>query len=390
MIPPEIKIMKTHFFASPVAGLRITAAAVLVCASAGAQAFDDKWSGFGSLVAGQTFGACTEGELASAFNDNCTRYIADWSHAGIYDDKASIRPESRVGLQWTGNFTDSLSATAQGVARLGPGQKADLEWAYLTDKISSSWTVQVGRKRLPLYYYSDFQDVGYAYSMIRPSPDVYGWDVVNYDGANVDYSTDIGDWSLRATGYAGGEDSRKNKYSLVFSDQAQELKWKDIVGSSLELSNDWLTLRASYTQSGFQQIDPATGAPQQLASGAYTGHQKFYGVAANVDWQDWQVRSELAATNRHDQGYKATFGYVDVGRRIGQFMPTVGYSVYREQSTVGADYVPEYNRTVSAALRYEVTKSSDLKLQFDHDLDHSAVIVTGDAKVVSIAYDFVF
>ena len=45
---------------------------------------------------------------------------------------------------------------------------------------------------------------------------------------------------------------------------------------------------------------------------------------------------------------------------------------------------------MSAAVRYEVTKTSDLKLQFDRDLDHSAVIVTGDAKVVSLAYDFVF
>ena len=284
--------------------LRPLAIASLGLLGLSAHAFDQKVSGFGTIAAGETFGQCTQATMATAYDDSCTRFIADWAHAGVYTPDLSVRPESRLGLQWTGNFTSSLSATAQGVARLNPGTKADLEWAYLTDKIDSSWTVQVGRKRLPLYYYSDFQDVGYAYAMIRPSSDVYGWDVVNYNGANLDYAGDFGDWSVHASLYGGAEDSRKNKYSLLVSDDPLDVKWKDIVGGSVELSRDWLTLRASYTQSKIQIDDPLAGGQQVLSSGVMTGRQDFYGVAALVDYGDWLGRTELAATNRSDQGYK--------------------------------------------------------------------------------------
>ena len=354
-----------------------------------AHAFDQKLSGFGTIAAGQTFGACTQA-TTTAFVDPCTRFIADWAHAGVYTPDISARPESHVGVQWTGTFTDALSATAQGVGRLTAGTKADLEWAYLTDKIDSSWTLQVGRKRLPLYYYSDFQDVGYAYAMIRPSSDVYGWDVVNYNGANLDFSHNYGDWSVHASLYGGAEDSRKNKYSTLVSEDPLDVKWKDIVGGSVEVSRDWLTLRASYTQSKIQIDDKLAGGAQVLPSGAMTGRQDFYGVAAIVDYGDWLGRAELAAADRGDQGYKARFMYVNAGRRFGDFTPMLQYSQYFERSTVGADYVPIHNRTLSAEVRYEVTRSSDLKLQFDRDIDTSAIKYTGSANVLSLAYDFVF
>lgn len=366
----------------------VAPAALSACLSA--QAFDQKLSGFGTLAAGQTWGPCTEATMATAYDDGCSRFIADWAHAGVYTPDVSARPESRLGLQWTGTFTDTLSATVQGVGRLGAGTKAALEWAYLTDKLSPSWTLQLGRKRLPLYYYSDFQDVGYAYAMIRPAPDVYGWDVVNYDGANLDWSGDVGDWSVHASVYGGAEDSRKNRYSRLVSDDPLDVKWKDIVGGSVEVSHDWLTLRASYTQSKIQVVDRVDGSVQALATGATTGTQDFYGVAAIVDAGDWVGRAELAAADRDDQGYRARFLYINAGRRFGAFTPMLQYSQYMERSTVGDAYVPIHNRTLSAEVRYEVTRSSDLKVQFDRDIDTTSVRFTGNANLLSVAYDFVF
>ena len=374
---------------APTPCLRPLCLALLGLISLSAHAFEQKLSGFGTLAAGETFGACTQA-TTTTFASPCTRYIADWAHAGVYTPELSARAESRVGVQWTGTFTDSLSFTAQGVGRLVAGTKADLEWAYLTDKINSSWTLQVGRKRLPLYYYSDFQDVGYAYTMIRPSPDVYGWDVVNYNGANLDYAGDFGAWSVRASFFGGGEDSRKNKYSTLVDSDPLDIKWKDIVGTRVEVTRDWLTLSASYTQSRFQMDDKLAGGQQQLSTGVMTGHQNFYGIAAIVDYEDWLGRAELAASNRADQGYRAHFLYVNAGRRFGDFTPMLQYSQYFESSTVGADYLPIHNRTLSATVRYEVGKSSDLKLQFDRDIDTSSVKYTGSANVLSVAYDFVF
>ncbi len=365
------------------------AAALAGTAALPAQAYDQTISGFGSVVAGKTFGGCQTADMATKYDSFCTRFIADYAHDGVYTPSVSATPESRLGLQWTGNFTSSLSATVQGMARLTDGQKADLEWAYLTDKINSSWTIQVGRKRLPLYYYSDFQDVGYAYTMIRPSSDVYGWDVVNYDGANVDYSTDLGDWSLRASVYGGAENSRKNKFAQTEYDSPVDVKWKDIAGGSVEISRDWFTARLTYTQSKFQEVDHDSGQPMPLATGANTGTQNFYGLALIADYDDWVGRAELAGANRRGEGEDLHYFYVNAGRRFGKFTPMLQFSEDHETTTVAPIY-RWVNRTASVAVRYEVNKSSDLKLQVDRDMESRGAPFTGSANVVSMSYDFVF
>ena len=376
-------IMNKPSFTRPLLGLALSSACLA------AHAYDDKWSGFGSIVAGKTFGACQPGYLATKYDNSCTRFIADYAHDGVYTDSFSAKPETRLGVQWTGNFTDQISATAQGMARTTDGNKVDLEWAYLTDKINSSWTVQVGRKRLPLYYYSDFQDAGYAYTMIRPSPDVYGWDVVNYNGANVDYSTDIGDWSVHASAYGGAEDSKKNKFSQIGYDQPIDVRWKNILGTSVELNHDWFTARFSYTQSDYQQVDHDTGVPMQQLNGSYNGKQSFYGMALIADYGDWLARTEIAGANRKAIGEKLAYFYVSGGRRFGSFTPMVQFSVDHEITTAGPIYT-WVNRTASASVRYEVNKWSDLKVQFDRDLDSRSTPYTGTANVVAVSYDFVF
>ncbi|MEF3019424.1 hypothetical protein V3478_33245, partial [Pseudomonas aeruginosa] len=86
----------------------------------------------------------------------------------------------RAGVQGEWQLDPQWSAVAQITARTLQDQHVKLEWAYVTYAPTPEWKLQVGRKRIPLYYYSDFQDVGFAYNTVRPSPDVYGWDVVNY------------------------------------------------------------------------------------------------------------------------------------------------------------------------------------------------------------------
>jgi len=161
----------------------------LACAS-NANAVDFEFSGFASAIVGKTFGACTpENGLATDYAGGCTRFVADWGHAGVYTDKWSANPESKLGLQATAKFTPMWSATGQVVARLLEGHPAaEVEWAYVTFQPNANWSIQAGRKRVPLFFYSDFQDVGYAYPWVRVPQDVYGWDVVNYNGANVAYS----------------------------------------------------------------------------------------------------------------------------------------------------------------------------------------------------------
>ncbi|WP_290639566.1 hypothetical protein, partial [Aquabacterium sp.] len=286
-------------------------------------------------------------------------------------------------------FTPTVSGTAQVTGRLNRAQKASLEWAYLSYTGVSDWTFQIGRKRLPLYYYSDFQDIGYAYNTIRPAPDVYGWDVVNYNGASARYQTRLGDWAVRQDFFAGGESSKNNPYYKLIQDEKQTVDWKNIVGASLELNQDWFTTRLTYVQSKFQQTDETLGQLVVQPSGATSGRQKFYGIAMNADLDNWIIRSEYAIADRADYAYKAKFYLINAGYRIGQFIPTLGFSRYAESSPFPI-YNPLHNHTSTVALRYDLTNKSDLKIQYDRMTETSGTPFAGSAKVIAISYDVVF
>lgn len=354
-----------------------------------AQAQEWKTSGFASLVVGRSTGACvSDAGMATSYQSDCTRYIADWAHAGVYSQDWSASQETRAGVQLTWTPTKDWSATTQITARMRPDQHLNLEWAYLSWTPSPAWTLQAGRKRLPLYFYSDFQDIGYAYNTIRPSPDVYGWDVVNYNGLSAAWRTELSGWNLRVEGLYGGETSKKNPYSKIVSDDLLDVRWSGIVGAVAELEHDWFSARLSYIRSDFQQGLHGQGwAP--LADGSMKGRQSFIGLALNADPGDWVLRSEFGRSKRPAIGYDADYYLATVGHRFGPWTPTVGISQYKEKARV-ADYAALDTRSLLIAVRYELNASSALKLQWDRVREHGAQPFAGNANAVTAAWDLVF
>ena len=355
-----------------------------------AKAVEVDFSGFASVIAGQTFGSCQPSGMAPQYQKDCTRYIADWSHAGVYTPQVSLAPESRLGLQWTAKVNAQLSATLQLTARDDPGNKVHVEWAYLNYDIDGDWSVQLGRKRLPLYYYSEFQDVGYAYNTIRPSPDVYGWDVVNYNGANLRHVSSLGAWSLREDVFAGTDTERNDPYYRLNTSPWQNASWSNILGASVELNHDWFTTRVSYVQSDFEQFDTASARPVVQPSGGNSGRQSFYGIGMAADYENWVLRAEYDMADRSAYAYFSHFYLANVGYHFGKWTPTVGLSHYAEGTRFTAAYQPTHDTTTTATVRYELSDKSDLKLQVDHLIDHSQVPFMGSANLVSISYDTIF
>lgn len=355
----------------------------------GAQAQEWKTSGFASLVVGRSTGGCVgDAGMAPSYQADCTRYIADWAHAGVYTQDWSATQESRAGVQLSWTPTREWSATTQITARTRPDQHLNLEWAYLSYSPSPSWTLQAGRKRLPLYFYSDFQDIGYAYNTIRPSPDVYGWDVVNYNGLSAAWRTALGGWNLRLEGLYGSETSRKNPYSRLVTDDALDVRWSGIVGAVVELEQDWFSARLSYIRSDFQQGLHGQGWAE-LADGSMKGRQSFVGLALNADPGDWVLRSELGRSKRPSSGYDADFYLLTVGHRFGPWTPTVGLSQYKEKARVDG-YAPLDTRSLLIALRYELNASSALKLQWDRVREHGPQPFAGNANALTASWDLVF
>jgi hypothetical protein len=362
---------------------------VIACAAAfalPAHALEFSTSGFATLAVGKTSGSCVPSGLAASFSDECSRYVADWSHGGVYENSWSAQPETRLGLQSTARFTPQFSATGQVVSRLLPDQHAFLEWLYLTYQPTPEWTIQLGRKRLPLYYYSDFQDVGYAYNTVRPSPDVYGWEVINYNGVSVSRTDSLGGWSVRTEVLAGQERSKNNKMLQVFWPEPEEVKWRDIAGVSTEFSRDWFTGRLGYTQFRHKETDTSTGTV--FVEGGKP-HQML-DLALNADVGDWIVRSEFGVARRESINMDARFYLANLGYRVGDFTYTGGTSVWNEHFYDSGDF-NDRHRVLTAAVRYEVHKGGALKLQFDRLREQTANgPMVGNARVITATYDVVF
>jgi len=190
-------------------------------------------SGFASLVGGKVLGGA---DASDAPWRSCTApcYVADWNHGGAYDAQLSLKPESRAGLQGTWVFNQSFSATAQVTAR-ATDAAARLELAYLT-YAWANWQLQVGRKRIPLYFYSDFQDVGIAYPWVSPPPDLYGSEATNYNGVSLRYRGSVSGIGVSASAFTGSEHLRDAPVYRRYETQAVDIDWTRLWGGDLELS----------------------------------------------------------------------------------------------------------------------------------------------------------
>ena len=197
------------------------------------------------------------------------------------DDSFDLEQSTKFGLQVDLELSDKWSATVQGVVRGSDDWEPELEWAYLTYEINSSWKVRAGRLRQPFYMISDYLEVGYAYPWLRPPKEVYGRLPISwFEGIDVIYTTSVGDWDLQAQAYHA-----KTDQVLDFSGQSADTDL-DQTGLALTFSNDWLTFRASYHYSDTNiyvaSLDPLFGALQQVGAGlVQTGTQ--FGILPLVD-----------------------------------------------------------------------------------------------------------
>jgi hypothetical protein len=369
--------------------LLVAAIAVSGWAASGAALADDsafQLNGFTSIVAGRTFDSSLDANytgMPQLRNRNCPCFIADWANAGVYDDQLTLSPESRVGLQARYNLSKDLYAVAQVVLR-GSDNKHAVQWAYAGYKLNDNWEVQVGRKRIPLYYYSDFQDVGTAYPWIGVPPELYGWEATNYNGVSVRYRANVGGVSLTSSIFGGQETVKDSPYYRLLGGNQTKVSWKNLGGADLELTHGPLTARLVYMQANVNAVDGEAEIDDHA-------HLKAYGVAVNLDFDNWFVLSELARQTRDYGSYRMASPEfsVSTGYRIGNWTPSVTYGRYREQSSDLEQYSPANYSRAAATLRYDMDRIGTIKLQFDRYLDLTNNY-GGSPKVIRVAYERAF
>jgi hypothetical protein len=255
--------------------------------------------------------------------------------------------DSNLGLQADYTVNDWLSLTAQGLVRKDAeeGYGAELSWAFAKFRISDELSVRVGRVGLPIFMISDYRNVGYANTMLRPPSEVYSQVPFNsVDGADITWRHEFGNTSLTTQFAAGSTKAPVTSFHV---------RGKDILALNLVAENGPFTLRVGHARTKITLDDlpslntligslRAAGAgyrlPQltALASDVEAKGDKgtFNSIGLTADWNNFVLQSEFAKRKTETYINDTTSWYVMGGYRIGKFLPYYTRSELKIDSTI--------------------------------------------------------
>jgi hypothetical protein len=243
--------------------------------------------GFGSIVAGYV-----------ADGDG---YIAEYPNLAVYDSKAQSGQETRLGIQLTADLNEQTNLTSQVMFRGANEYEPEMEWLYITHYPMDNLDIQAGRMRMPVYQYSEYMDVGFAFPWVRIPSDAYSLDAVNYNGARINYLTGTEDIPMRLSFFTGSEtvtNSELMSYLFEFDGDGTSVsrQYDDIAGLVLDTSYDFINLRLSYTRADMLQT---------RGSGVETDYDiSFFDAAIQLNFGDFSFISEY---NKYKPFYQSFF-----------------------------------------------------------------------------------
>ncbi|SHG99031.1 porin [Massilia sp. CF038] len=367
-------------------------------------------SGFGT--AGVTM---TDNDQAEFIRPNQASGAGEDARTGV---------DSIFGIQATAKMNDRISLTAQGLARRQQRGHwgAELAWAFAKFKATDKLDIRVGRMGLPVYMISDFRNVGYANTMLRPPAEVYRQVTADsFDGADLVYQDTFGETTVTAQFGVGRTTSKTpNNVNVVF----KPLTALHIVAEhgpmsfrfgradadfSIENNTTLNGLVATLRQVGLTQA--ANDIAAQDVRGSFTS------LGYTLDYKNVLVQAEYAVRKTDTRTvHDTTSYYAMLGYRFGKVTPYYYYGnikqddprTYAGLPTTGplAPLTAGVNSVVKAALqstnavgvRWDFSKSAALKVQVDHvsPKDGPGAFVNvkpgfkGPVNVYAAGIDFVF
>jgi len=338
--------------------------------------------------------------------------------------------DSNLGLQATYTFSDRVSATTQVLSRKSTGDSftTELAWAFVKVKVSDEVAVRVGRVVVPSFLISDYQNVGYANTMMRPPIEMYGQNIIeNADGVDVNWQHGFGDTNVTAQAFVGIARGK----SFVSSDKSEPRYQAPAAGFAVSAEHGPVTLRFAHVQGKLKATDvkPINSLTNtldtlgfaQLADDITISEAKrvaFTSVGLLADWNNIVVQSEYGMRRAKDPVYLSDSNawYTMVGYRFGKVLPYYAHAKYDGKgSTITTPAalarIPTLNAAVKSLLgagsqssdligvRWDFASSAALKVQVDRVKPGakngflSDVTAAGNGKnvtVVAAGVDFVF
>jgi len=412
--------MKTFFF---------IAATLCMTASFSSSANEHPWhiNGFGSL--GITHH--TQDELGYRRNLEQARYARS--------GRLNTNTDSNFGLQIGYDAHPKLYFMAQSVVRLdSKGRWAPMvPFAFAKYQFDNSHELRLGRLSLDIYTGGDSRHVGYAYTSIRPSPDIYGQIMYDhFDGFDYVIPLSINDFIFKTKVYAGrvrGDYFIQDRtfaagkgyaYGATFDWSSADVSMRFAVGQiHRKNANDYENTANELRALGrlpFPGLSAATGYADELERNSKIS---FLGIGGK--WDKGPYSHTFIATKFNYSTFPSNDGWaamLESSYRIGQFKPYVGFSYINIKPkdkplsfpsgpglpdlsqaettyTLATRYLATDKKTLTLGLRYDVTPSAALKFQFDRiEANKSALLKDFDTPLLrnknlnlySLSLDYIF
>lgn len=350
-------------------------------------------------------------------------------------DSTSYKVDSKLGAQLDWQASEKIGLTTQFLTK----QYEDKTWtprlesAFMKYEVISELNLRVGRIRPSVYMLSDYLDVNFANSWVRPPVEHYGVIPFSYmDGADLLWRTETGDVSWLIQPYIG---------QVEVDTAAGTTIDNEIAGLNATASYGDFTYRAGYMMDHFQftgdMIDQVMGGLQGLCTidpvackladelAGNDAKSDYISLGASWDNGDYFISGEWAKV-LFDVDYvpEMQSWYLSGGTRIESWTPYITYAKFEIDSS--ASYTGSTNpntngmitmmrngnmqaqHSLSLGLRYDFMPNMALKGQWDHvttDCNDSQAGTCGgmfsqqmngfsdesqDADIISLSVDFVF
>ncbi|MBY0241559.1 MAG: OprO/OprP family phosphate-selective porin [Burkholderiaceae bacterium] len=288
------------------------------------------------------------GTLGVAKSDTDKAQFVRYNQAEGVADGWRLGLDSNLGLQATYQLTDQLSATAQVLTRqnTSPTFTTDLTWAFVKYRASDEISVRVGRVQLPIFLISDYQNVGYANTMMRPPTELYAQvPLESIDGADVNWQHAWGDTNFTVQAVLGTASGK-----LFLPATASVATYRaPAMGISMTAEHGPLTLRYAHLRTTLHSDDigpinsltstlAAVGFKQLAADFGLTGagkKLKFDAIGMTLDWNNLVLQGEYGARRAIDPVYvpQTDAWYLMGAYRIGKFVPYYAHASIKDKGS---------------------------------------------------------
>jgi len=368
-------------------------ASMLVCAADAAHSAEDldpsmfTFSGFGTL--GLVHSSEDQADFAAnPLQPSGAGYTRTWS--------ADV--DSALGAQVTARFTPELSAMLQVISAQGEDSKftPHVDWLNITYQPTPEFSARVGRIVLPTFLLSDSRKVGYANPWVRPPVEVYSLSpIFNSDGADVSYKLRLGEVINTLVGTFG-----KTNFDAP-PGGAFDVKHLWVIADAIDYGALTVHLAYETCSYNFDALDPLFDAFRLFGpqGAALADHYDMDNKRAQVitgglmyDPGRWFVTGEWGRRNLHSAYGESSAWYLSGGYRLAAFTPYLSYAEARADTRtsdpgLNVSALPPYlaaaaaglnaalnatlasngvQNTISVGSRWDVMKSVDIKLQYDH------------------------